>query len=336
MIFDRGGYSGDAFRFLQAEGIGFITYLKGRSARRRYPSQRFHLGRFAFEGKRHSYRLYEKKTRLKAVGSLRTILFLGEDGQQIPLLTNLAAPTRPAKIVHCLRLRWRQENSFKFLSENYAIDQIIQYGATPEAHDRRVPNPKRKALKEQVRTLCKQIQSLEAELGRALDGNHESSRRTTRGFKIAQADLRRRISQQRQALSRLENRLRHTPGQISAQQIDKQSVLLREDRRLLVNALKLATANAEKMLALRFNRAYQCPKDACSIFRGLLQLPGTVRRVNPNRLEVVLEQPDSDKVAIALQTLLTELNTQQHRMFAQGPILAFRLADVKSSPESLT
>lgn len=335
LVFDRGGYSGDAFRFLQAAGIGFITYLKGRSARRQYPLKRFHRGWFSFEGHRHSYRLFEKKTRLKAVGTMRTILFVGDDGQQIPVLTNLAATARPAKVIHCLRLRWRQENSFKFLSEHYAIDQIIQYGATPEAQDRLVPNPKRKALKEQVRAVSKLIQSLEAELGRALDGNDEGRRRTTRGFKIAQADLRRRIAQQRQVLSRLENRLRHTPGQISAQRVDKQRLLLREDRRLLVNALKLVTANAERMLALSFNRVYKSSKDAFSIFRGLLQLPGIVRPIDPDRVEVVLERPDSDKVATALQELLTELTTQQSRMLGTGPILAFRLADVNIL-ESLT
>lgn len=335
LVFDRGGYSGDAFRFLQAAGIGFITYLKGRSARRQYPWKRFLRGWFSFEGQRHSYRLLEKKTRLKAVGSMRTILFVGDDGQQIPVLTNLVATARPAKVVHCLRLRWRQENSFKFLSEHYAIDQIIQYGATPEAQDRLVPNPKRKALKEQVRAVSKQIQSLEAELGRALDGNNEGRRRTTRGFKIAQADLRRRIAQQRQILSRLENRLRHTPGQISAQRVDKQRVLLREDRRMLVNALKLVTANAERILALSFNRVYQCSKDAFSIFRALLQLPGIVRAIDADHVEVVLERPDSDKVATALKELLTELTTQQSRMLGNGPILTFRLADVNNL-ESLT
>lgn len=151
LVFDRGGYSGDAFRFLQAEGIGFITYLKGRNARRKYSFKRFQRGWFSFEGKRHSYQLFEKQTRIKKVGSIRTILFMGKDGQQIPVLTNLTAATRPAKIVHCLRLRWRQENSFKFLSENYAIDQIIQYGAEPETEDRLIPNPKRKALNEKIR-----------------------------------------------------------------------------------------------------------------------------------------------------------------------------------------
>ena len=125
-MFDRGGYSGETFRFLQAEGIGFITYLKGRGAKRRYAAHQFKAGWFALEGKRHTYQLFEKKTRVRGVGWIRTVLFVGDGGQQIPVLTNLAATAKPAKVVHCLRLRWRQENSFKFPSDNYAIDQIIQ------------------------------------------------------------------------------------------------------------------------------------------------------------------------------------------------------------------
>ena len=183
LVFDRGGYSGDTFRFLQTEGIGFITYLKGRSAKRRYPSHRFKAGWFAFEGQRHSYKLFEKKTHMRGVGLIRTIVFVGDDGQQIPVLTNLAPPAKPAKVVHCLRLRWRQENSFKFLSQNYAIDQIIQYGADPETQDRRISNPKRKALQEQARSLAQRIESLQAQLGRALEDNDENKRPTTRDSK---------------------------------------------------------------------------------------------------------------------------------------------------------
>jgi hypothetical protein len=333
LVFDRGGYSGDAFRYLQAEKIGFITYLKGRKARRRYAPGRFHSGWFAFEGQRHTYRLMEKKTRMKKVGLIRTILFESDEGQQIPVLTNLATTTaRPAKVVHCLRLRWRQENSFKFLSENYDIDQIIQYGATPEAQDRLIPNPKRKALQERERVLNKEIQALEAQLGRTLNDNQESRRQTSRGLKIATAGLRRQIAQKRQTLSRLENRLRHTPGKISALKIDKQRELLREDRRLLVNALKLATANAEHMLALRFDQIYQCPKDAFSIFRALLHLPGLVKPTGPDHIDVLLQRPDSEKVAQALENLLPRLNTQQPRMLGDGPILSFRLTDVNTLP----
>jgi hypothetical protein len=334
LVFDRGGYSGETFRFLQAEGIGFITYLKGRGAKRRYAAHQFKAGWFAFEGKRHSYQLFEKKTRVRGVGLMRTVLFLGDDGQQIPVLTNLAATAKPAKVVHCLRLRWRQENSFKFLSDNYAIDQIIQYGADPEIGDRLIANPKRKAVKEEARLLAQQIESLQAQLGRALEDNDESQRSTARGLKIAHAALRTQIAQKRQVLARVENRLRHTPSQISAQQADKTRALLHEDRRLLVNALKLTAANAERMLAVHFDRFYQNPKDAFSIFRGLLQLPGIVRAAGPDHIEVLLQRPDSSKVAEALGSFLADINHEKPRILNGGPILAFRLLDVNQTTPS--
>lgn len=332
LVFDRGGYSGEAFRFLQQQNIGFITYLRGRSARRRYARKKFRPGWFLFENHRHTYQLFEKKTRLRRVGSLRTILFLGEEGQQVPVLTNLVPACRAAQVVHCLRLRWRQENSFKFLSEHYAIDQIVQYGADPETQDRLVPNPKRKALQQQVRACLQRIQALQAQLGGALDHNQESRRATVRGLKIAHARLRREIAQQRQVLARLENRLRHTPGRISAAQVDRTRALLREDRRLIVNALKIVAANAERMLALRFDQSYQRPQDAFSIFRALLHLPGRVTVPRPDRLEVNLDRPDSEKVACALENLLGDLNREQARLLGNGPVLTFCLSQLNKNP----
>ncbi len=327
LVFDRGGFSADAFRFLNAERIGFLTYLKGRKARRRFPVARFQPGWFAFEGQRHVYRLFEKQTRVGRAGMMRTILFLGDEDQQIPVLTNLA-DTKPAKVIHCLRLRWRQENSFKGLTEQYAIDQIIQYGADPETQDRRVANPKRKALKEAIRRVTQEIQSLEAQLGRALEANEERRRPTARGLKIAQSRLRRTIARCRQVLARLEHRLRRTPGQIDAAAVGKTRSLLREDRRLVVNALKLAAYNAERLTALRFNQYYRSSKDVFSVFRALLHLPGTVRPTDGDRLEVCLQRPDSPKLAHALEHLLGDLTQDQSRLLGDGPILHFTLSGV--------
>ena len=53
LVFDRGGYSGSGFRWLNEHGVGFITYLKGRKARRRYPRERFGKYWFEFEDQRH-------------------------------------------------------------------------------------------------------------------------------------------------------------------------------------------------------------------------------------------------------------------------------------------
>lgn len=327
LIFDRGGYSGDAFRFLEAQGIGFITYLKGRKARRRYSEKLFRPGWFFFEGERHVYRLFEKKTHVAGAGLIRTVLFQGDDGHQIPVLTNLAPASKAAKVVHCLRLRWRQENDFKYLREHYAVDQIIQYGADEETQDRLILNPRRKAIKGEVQALTLQVQTLEAELGRAFNDNHESHRPTARGIKIANGRLRREIAQKRQALTRLENRLQRTPSQISAGKAGRTRSILREDRRLVINALKIAACNAEKLLVRRFDQTYQQPKDAFGVFRSLLHLPGHVRATVPGNFEVHLQRPDSEKVARALEVLLTDLNQTRPRMLGDGPILRFSLTN---------
>lgn len=325
LVFDRGGYSGDAFRFLEKQGIGFITYLKGRPARRRYRRELFQLGWFSFEGQRHIYKLFEKGTRVARVGTIRTVLFMDDEDQQIPVLTNLTSGVKAAKVVHCLRLRWRQENNFKYLRDHYAIDQIVQYGADKETQDRLIPNPRRKALKDEVRALTQQIQALEAQLGRALNDNDESQRPTARGLKIAHGRLRRDIAHKRQALTRLENRLRHTPGQISAEHVGKTRSLLREDRRLVINALKIVACNAERLLVRRFDEAYEQPKDAFSVFRALLHLPGHICAAGPANLDVRLQRPDSEKTARALEVLLADINQDPPRMLGDGPRLRFSL-----------
>ena len=100
----------------------------------------------------------------------------------------------------------------------------------------------------------------------------------------------------------------------------------------MINALKLAAANAERMLALHFDRYYQNPKDTFSIFRGLLHLPGVIRAAGPDRIEVQLQRPDAPKVAEALAAPLIDLNNQNPRMLGSGPILAFRLLDLNQIP----
>ena len=326
LVFDRGGYSGKVFRYLKQQGVGFITYLKGRKARRRYPVKEFQTSWFSLDSQRHTYRVYEKKTRVTGAGLTRTIVFIGDDAKQIPVLTNLDASFQPAKVIHCLKLRWRQENSFKYLSEHYGIDQIIQYGAEVEKDPRTVPNPKRKALKQKLQAVSQEVEALEAELGRALDQNEETKHRTPRGLKIAHSRLRRRVAERRQALTRLHNRLRHTPALIAATEVDKTRSLLREDRRLVVNAIKLAAYNSERLLALRFNEYYGRRKDAFSVFRALMQLPGKVQRLSHNHIKVELQRPDSNKVATALEALLHDLNQEKPRLLGDGPILSFVLA----------
>jgi len=88
-------------------------------------------------------------------------------------------------------------------------------------------------------------------------------------------------------------------------------------------SLKVAALNAEKLLVRQFDQTYKQPKDAFSVLRSLLHLPGYVRALGPDCLEVRLERPDSEKVAHALEELLTDINQDPPRMLSDGPALRF-------------
>jgi transposase len=331
LIFDRGGYSGPLFRLLTAEGIDFITYLKGRKAKRRFPANRFNRRWWEAadptgikKTKRHVYNIYEKGTRIRGAGLLRTLVLQDEEGQ-IPVLTN-SGEMPAAKTVHLLKMRWRQENSFKYLSDNYGVEQLIQYGADYRKDERLVENPKRVMLKRKIDQVRDDIIFKESELGRALEFNDERVRRTARGLKQAYSRLRREIEELYERLSRLESRLSQMPAKVPLKTLkDKPMVAIqRTDRRNMVNAIKLATYNAERLLARKFFRHYGDPRDWLTIFRSFFHLQGTIT-YEQDRILVELQAPDRPHIRQALEAMIQELNPLQSRLFGTGPKLIFVL-----------
>ena len=324
LVFDRGGYSGAGFRALTEQGIGFITYLKGRKARRRFPSDRFTRRWWQLDDpagirdrQRHVYRLYERGTRIRGAGVVRTLVMEDADGQ-IPVLTNCAGMA-PAKVVHLLRLRWRQENSFKYLSTHYGIEQIIQYGAATEADERLVDKPVRARLRKQIADLRATLVFHEADVGQALMAGEPVKT-------AAPADVRGAARALETRLERLGHRLEQTPTKVPARSLPRRRhkcATLTSDRHDLVTSIKLATYNAERLLARRFFRHYQDPRDWLTIFSALLHLPGALSQQPDGTVRVELRAPDQPRIRQALLAFLAEINTLEPRMFGTGPALHF-------------
>jgi len=328
LIFDRGGFSSRLFSYLDQQGVGYITFLKGRLAKRRFPVEKFEKHWYAFEGRRWIYQIYEKGTRLRGVGRVRTLVVLHGEAQ-MPVLTNrLQMPA--AKVVHLRGLRWRQENSFKYLSGHYGVEQLIQYGAEERPDSTLVSNPARQRLRALVEKTSQELIEAEARLGRVLDGNEEQVHPSSRGLKIAHAKLRRGIAEMKLKLVRLKNRLRHTPARLPKNELDPkaQRATLKTDRRNLVNVIKIAAYNAERLLARQFNEVYQDPRDYLTIFRSLFHQPGTILRMGDGSLRVEIQAPSDPKVSHALEVLIQNINQKNPQLFGQGPRLEFALLPV--------
>src|SRR5437899_9651875 len=78
--------------------------------------------------------------------------------------------------------RWRQENYFKYMREEFLLDALIDYKIEPEDPTRTIPNPERRALDKDIRTTRADLAKLEREYGAAAAENTEQHRPTMRTF----------------------------------------------------------------------------------------------------------------------------------------------------------
>ena len=71
---------------------------------------------------------------------LRQVTRRMENGHQTPILTS-RSDLPAAQVAFRMFERWRQENFFKYLCEEYALDALAEYAVVPDDPTREVPNP---------------------------------------------------------------------------------------------------------------------------------------------------------------------------------------------------
>ena len=191
VVFDRGGYSPKLFQQILAAGFDLLTYRKGRYPH--IPRQRFQERRTRRDGRTTADVLADQEVRLlKGKLRLRQVTRRMDNGHQTPILTS-RWDLPAAQVAYRMFDRWRQENFFKYLREEYALDALVEYATVPDDPTREVPNPAWAALDAQLRQAQAQLDRLQAEYGLEALTNLEHQRRTMRGFKTAQGKLGQKI-----------------------------------------------------------------------------------------------------------------------------------------------
>lgn len=313
LIFDRGGYSPNLFAWLMDNDVDFASYLKGDFEP--LPDSEFKLKWWAFEGARHTYELAETKLTL---GEHTYRIIVKRDGpgaKQIPIITSLKR-TNPAKIVHLVKLRWRQENGLKDLVHLSFIDGIVEYGGEEEPDPTKILHPEREKLKVQLMDLRQQRTALQTELGVAVMDNSRNRSTSMRGFKTAHEKQRQQIEQLLQQEEKLEKAISVLPARIRRCDLDptKMRAILRTERRTMVNSLKLSVDNAQRWLARKFLAHLDDLDEYRTQLRNLLRQPGELLYDQvAGRLTTRLHPPDSPKIRKALAGLLEDLNALSPR-----------------------
>jgi hypothetical protein len=313
-VFDRGGWSRELFRSLvhpsgDAHRIDFLTYLRERKERRELPEASFRKVSLEDGERTLELEIAESTLEMRSFARpLRLVVLLDRTkGKQVPIITS-DETTPAAKLVHLLRSRWRQENSFKYLVGELAIDALVSREVEMRADERLVPNPEREALKETLAEAEERLGEIDRALGRAITENHEAERPTVRGFKIANADLNHDRRNTLREIEALKDDIGRLPASVSRLDLDPSAKIARPTtrRRVFVNALKLLAHNVEKWLADRMGPG-PYGAHALPVLRALFQQSGRIA-YHSDRVVVEIAPLDTPRYQACVERLLEALN----------------------------
>jgi|NGEPerStandDraft_6_1074524.scaffolds.fasta_scaffold25265_2 transposase len=307
VVFDRGGYSPKLFQQILDANFDLLTYRKGRY--RPIGGQRFRARWTRVNGRTMQYVLADQEVRLlKGKLRLRQVTRRKENGHQTPILTSRRDLSAP-QVAYWMFNRWRQENFFKYLREEYALDALVEYAAVPDEPSREVPNPVWATLDAQLRQAQACVDRLQAQYGLEAWTNLEHQRPTMRGFKIAQATLSQKLDQAWQRVLQLEQRRAAVPRRVPVQSLTQDPVVkLAPERKHLTNLIKMVAYQAESELLRLVAPHYRRVEDEG---RTLIQsaLAGAADlQVTRTELRVTLAPLSSAHRSRAVEALCQKLN----------------------------
>ncbi|MCU0728201.1 MAG: hypothetical protein MUE73_20830 [Planctomycetes bacterium] len=254
VVFDRGGWSPKLFKMLLDAQFDILTYRKGKC--RRVGTRRFVRRQARIDGKMVEYLLNDQAARfLKGRLRLRQVTRLSDNGHQTPVLTS-RWDLDDVEVAYRMFERWRQENFFKYLREEFLLDAQIDFQVEPDDPTRTVPNPERRGMDKDVQAARAKVERLERAYGAAAIDNPEGRRPTMRGFKIAHGKIGRGLRAARARLAELLETRRGIPTRIEVRDRSAGAVVkLSTERKHLTNIIKMVAYQAESDL-LSFLRPY--------------------------------------------------------------------------------
>jgi len=283
VVFDRGGWSPKPFHKLQADGIHILTYRKGKTAD--LPLKKFKLRKAKLDGHSVEYWLNDKTITVKAEKvtlKLRQVTRLKGDHQTQVITTRWDLPA--VEVAHRMFNRWKQENYFKYMRQEFLLDALVDYSVEPDDPERTVPNPVRKRLEKEIAAARSELAKVQEEYGAAALDNVEAKRPTMRGFKIAHGKLGQKVRAARARLDALMARKAALPIRVAVGEAVKDPIVkLAPERKHLTDLLKMVAYHTESdLLALVRPHYARTEDEGRTLVQNILAAPAD--------LEVTLEE----------------------------------------------
>jgi hypothetical protein len=186
---------------------------------------------------------------------------------------------RDIEVAYRMFERWRQENFFKYMREEFLLDALIDYQIEPEDPTRTIPNPERRALDKEIQAARADLARLEREYGAAAAANAEQRRPTMRGFKIALGKLGKQLRMFRDRVAQLCAQRQDLPTRVEVRDLNERAVVrLATERKHLTDIIKMVAYQAESyLLALLQPHYARADQEGRTLLHELFATAGEIR-----------------------------------------------------------
>jgi hypothetical protein len=312
LVFDRQGYSPAFFRRMWADHrIACVSYHK-------YPGEPWPVEEFREvavalpRGETVVLKLAERSCRIgggKDRLSVREVRKLSPGGHQTSLITT-AYEDPGGRIAAWMFSRWAQENFFRYMMQDFAIDLLAEY-RTEGFHDPpRVVNPAWRELEREHRSLNSRLATARARYaGLTLDPELRPGK--VEAWKKRQAESVEEIEQLGHALDQVKERKKRTLRHLPWDQLPESERFQRlaPSRKRLIDTVKLVAYRAETAMAAIVREELAREDDARALIRDLCRSPADITPDLENRLLRVhvhhMSNPRSNR---AIEHLMVSLN----------------------------
>ena len=244
IAFDREGWSPEFFAKWKKQKFDVLTYRKGEQSR--WQKRFFSIVKGQVDGRKVKYRLAEREVRLSNGLRVREIRRLTDDGHQTAVITTNR--TLPLLAVACRMFsRWRQENFFKYMRHEFALDHLCTSAVEPADPKRLVKPPERTRLE-------RKLSSARSSRGRLIDARIRlvPGKKVRVGKRSVNEDeLDELISKRDAETEKLAALIKALPTKAPLDTVlaPAKIVQLERERKVLVDAIKLTAYRAESALA---------------------------------------------------------------------------------------
>ena len=307
-------------------GFDILTYRKGRI--RHIAEKRFTLHKAKLDGRPVEYLLHDQPVRfLKGKLRLRQVTRLTETGHQTPIVTS-RWELRAIVVAHRMFERWRQENFFKYMRQEFLIDALSDYQVEPDDPERSVPNPARKAVDKELRKARAQLSKIKETYGAVFIDYFEGHTSTMRAFTAAEKKIHREIQQATDRITELVTQQKSLPSRVPLAQAqpNQKLVKLSTERKHLTNVLKLVAYQIESDLVNLIRPHYaRADDEGRTLIQSALQSTATLEPIG-NELRITLSPLSSPHRSQALAALCETLNNTETRFPGTDLLMRFAVA----------